>query len=294
MAVLAPGVQHRLLAGKSRTPLDPRWITVHTMVGTVAGTEAFFSPSGRPYSHFGAGGDGKIRQWQDLQFRAASDKDGNPFSISIECEDHGPGFPAWSGSDVPRFTPAQADALVRLLSWLCHRFGLPKRAIGSSCPHERGIGWHRLGIDPWRQPNCLKWSKSRGKACPGDRRIAQLRNEIIPRVSSPPEVDDVTPQDHDKIKAAVHAVVRGEVQRLGQYLAAGQGNQAFNPQIQKWMGKAVTLPKVFTEVNGLDGVDAAAVATQVLAKLTPEAIAAAIPDDIATQVADQLAARLNN
>lgn len=184
-ALLVPGIQHRLLSGKSTTPLDPRFIVVHTMVGYMAGTEALFTPSGRPYSHFGAGGSGEIRQWQDLRYRAASDRDGNPYSISIECEDHGPPFPAWSRSDVPRFTDAQADSLVVLLSWLCHRFGLPKKAIGTSCPSERGIGWHRLGIDPWRYPTCLKWSSSRGKACPGDNRIAQLRNDIIPRVSAP-------------------------------------------------------------------------------------------------------------
>jgi N-acetylmuramoyl-L-alanine amidase-like protein len=293
MAVLAPGVDHRLLPGKSTTPLDARWITVHTMVGTVGGTESFFSPAGRPYSHFGAGGDGRIRQWQDLRFRAASDRNGNPYSISIECEDHGPAFPAWSGSDVPRFTAAQANSLVVLLSWLCHRFGLPKRAIGSSCPHERGIAWHRLGIDPWRNRNCLSWSKSRGKACPGDRRIHQLIHEIIPRVSSPPEVDEVTPDDHKKIQAHVHAAVRSEVQRLGQYLAAGEGNQAFNPQILPWMHHAVTLPKLRTKAKEID-IDESEVARQVLATLTPDKIASAIPDQLAEEVANQLAARLNN
>lgn len=185
MALIVPGADYRQLRGKSRVPLSPQVINVHTMAGTLAGTESWFSGAGRPYSHLGTGGGAELRQWQDLRFRAASDLEGNPRCISIENEDRGGHFPNWSGSDVPEFTDAQADLLVVTLSWLCHRFGLPKSAIGSSCTHERGIGWHRLGIDPWRTTSCPRWSHGRGKACPGDRRIAQLVNEIVPQVSAP-------------------------------------------------------------------------------------------------------------
>lgn len=279
-ALLVPGVEHRLLAGKSTTPLDPRWITVHTAVGTLAGTEAWFTPSGRPYSHFGVGGDGTIRQWQDLRFRAASDKDGNPYSISIECEDRGALFPTWSGSTVPMFTARQADALEVLLSWLCHRFGLPKSAIDSSCPHERGIGWHRLGIDPYRRAGCLSWSSAYAKACPGDNRIAQLRDEIIPNVSSP---EDDMPTIAELNAAAKSGELDDFFRRSGAIL------------------RDVTKLSTQAQVSGLASlirsdvdadVDEAEVARQVLAVLTPEVIAAAIPADIAEQVADELATRL--
>lgn len=199
MVLTVPGVEYRQLPGKSTTPLDPRFIVVHTMAGTLVGSEAYFTPDGRPYSHFGTHANGHIRQWQDLRYRAASDRQGNPYSISIENEDHGPAFPSWSGSDVPRFTDAQADSLVVLLSWLCHRFGLPKAAISSSCTHERGIGWHRLGIDPWRREECSSWSSARGKACPGDRRINQLRDEIIPAVSAP-EDDMLSTEDKNWLR----------------------------------------------------------------------------------------------
>lgn len=195
MAVVAPRVAYRQLRGKSTTPLQPRFIVVHTMAGTLAGTESWFSGSGRAYSHFGIGGSGEIRQWQDLRYRAASDLNGNPYSISIETEDMGSHFPNWSGSDVPAWTNAQVDALVVLLAWLCARFGLPKTAIRSSCVHERGIGWHRFGIDhssrnpsapggPWRNPSCPKWSSSGGKVCPSDRRIAQIRDQVLPRLGA--------------------------------------------------------------------------------------------------------------
>lgn len=193
--IIYPGGQYRQLARKSTTLLAPRIINIHTMVGTLHGVENYFAKAGNPYSHFGTGHDGEVRQWQDLRYRAASDLNGNPYCISIENADKGPGFPAWSGTDVPRFTDKQADALVMLLSWLCHRFGLPREAITTSCPHERGIGYHRLGVDPYRHTGCGHlWSSARGKACPGDRRIHQLLTEIIPRVSTPtlpPEDDDM-------------------------------------------------------------------------------------------------------
>ena len=102
----------------------------------------------------------------------------------------------------------------------------------------------------------------------------------------------MTPDDHAKIKATVHAEVRAEVQRLGQYLAAGTTNQAFNPALQTWMPGATTLPKLKAAVLAGDDVDEAEVARQLLAVLTPEAIAAAIPAELAEAVADKLAARL--
>lgn len=185
-AIVVPGVNYRQLSGKSKTLLVPRVINVHTMVGGLAGVERYFAGSGNPYSHFGTGYDGEIRQWQDLRYRAASDLNGNPYCISIENADSGTGFPVWSGSNVPRFTDKQADSLVVLLSWLCHRFNIPKELIATSCPHERGVGYHRLGVDPYRNTKCGHlWSRARGKVCPGDRRIRQLQTEIIPRVSSP-------------------------------------------------------------------------------------------------------------
>jgi len=207
--IIYPGGAYRQLARKSRVPLAPRIINVHTMVGTLGGTEGYFAGDGRPYSHFGTGGSGEVRQWQDLRYRAASDLNGNPYCISIENEDTGPLFPRWSGSDVPRFTDKQADALVMLLSWLCHRFGLPRSAITTSCPHERGIGYHRLGVNPYRNTDCGHlWSSAYGKACPGDRRIHQLVHEIIPRVSAPGSTPGGPVTDAVSRTSAIHLTGR--------------------------------------------------------------------------------------
>lgn len=214
-AIVLPGANYRQLPGKSRIALDVRWITVHTMAGTLEGTESWFTPPGRPYSHRGLGGDGEVRQWQDGRYRAASDLEANPYSLSWECEDRGPGFPDWDIDDagqVPAFTDAQVKALIVGLSWDCHRFGLPRTAIRSTCRHERGIGWHRLGIDPWRRAGCLLTSRHRGKRCPGDRRIYQLVNDIIPRVSAPggvPQEDDDMPSAQEVADGIAKELLRG-------------------------------------------------------------------------------------
>jgi len=205
MAVTAPMAQYRQLSRKSTTALSPRIINVHTMVWDLLSCERYFGTLGNPYSHFGTGFDGHSWtsfQWQDLRYRAASDYHGNPFCISIENADKGPGFPVWSGSNVPRFVPEQAEILAQLIAWLCARFAIPPYLVSDSLPGRVGPSYHRLGIDPWRVPNGVLYSSSRGKVCPGDRRIAQLRDEIMPRVRQiltpvptpppPPESDDMT------------------------------------------------------------------------------------------------------
>lgn len=177
-----PGANVRILSGKSTTPLVPRFQNFHTMVGTLAGTESHFTPSGRPYSHFGVGGGGEVRQWQDLDFRAASDLNGNPYSISWETEDHGPHFPVWSGSDVPEWTDNQLDAMANGGAWICLRYGIPTVDVLSSWPIPHGLSIHRYGIDPYRVSGGLYYSSKTGKVCPGDRRVHQFKTELVPEI----------------------------------------------------------------------------------------------------------------
>jgi len=180
-------------------------VCIHTMVGSLDGTDRMFEGDGYggTESHFGTGGAGeKVKQWQDLAFTADANLDGNPRVISIENADKGPGFKDWSGSNVPGFTGVQLDQLVDLVAWLCspaahadcptswkcHADGIPAVLIPDSKPGRRGIGYHRQGIDgslpDMRVPGGELWSESRGKICPGDRRVAQVRSELVPRVAA--------------------------------------------------------------------------------------------------------------
>jgi lysozyme len=153
----------------------------------------------------------------------------------------------------------------------------------STSPGPLYGGWPRFTFWQWTQTGTAPGIAGR---CDlnrfyGDRTALRALTGI-------PEVD-VTPQDHAKIKAAV----RGEVQRLGQYLAAGQGNQAFNPRLQTWMRRAVTMPRLAAAIQGVDDeLDVEAIEDALRGSVASE-IAAAIPDELAQDVLEALTARLD-
>jgi hypothetical protein len=165
----------------SQTSLvSPELVVVHTMVGSLAGTDDYFRQNGYGgvESHFGVGHNGEVWQWQDTNRIAEANYRGNHRIVSIETADRGTGFPAWTGSNVPPWTGAQVDALAKLIAFLCNTHRIPCEPVPDSKPGRRGVGYHRLGIDPWRVPDGEVWSTARGKVCPGDRRIAQLLDVI--------------------------------------------------------------------------------------------------------------------
>lgn len=173
-------------------------IVVHTMVGSLLGTDAYFRQGGYvgTESHMGIGynddHDPAAFQWTDTYRTADANLDGNPTLLSIETADMGWPFKTWTGSDVPAWPDDQLELIIACLVWMCTVHHIPAQFMGSSSGNARGIGYHRLGIDSyptlyekgWRQEGCQHWSTSRGKVCPGDRRIAQFHSELIPQVQS--------------------------------------------------------------------------------------------------------------
>lgn len=180
-----PGATWRPLAAdpSHQAPMSRHdGIVLHTMAGSLAGTEAMFLQSGftGTESHFGVGADGTVLQWVDTSRRADANLNGTWRLLSVETADTGPPFPSWSGSNVPAWTDAQLDAIAGIVAWAAKAHDFPIEAMRSSRAGERGVGWHRLGIEPWRVDGGEAWSESTGKACPGDRRIAQVP-EVIRR-----------------------------------------------------------------------------------------------------------------
>jgi hypothetical protein len=149
-------------------------VCIHTIVGHAPAHAA----------HFSTHGTGRIDQSRDTKFRSAANLEGNPRIIAIENEDHGPGFPRWSGSDVPPLTAAQVTACAEILLFAHLEHGVPLQLCPDSRKGSRGLAYHRQGIDgnfgtkqhpfPGRVPGGEVWTESRGKVCPGDRRIKQL------------------------------------------------------------------------------------------------------------------------
>ncbi len=184
-----PGAEFNLLGKQTESRMTSHdIICLHTMVGGLAGTEAFFQQDGfgGTESHFGVGARGETIQWQSLEFSADANLDGNHRVISIETADSGNPFDSWTGTNVPGWTPAQIEAIVDLTSWLCRRFDIPPRLIEDTKPGRRGIGYHRQGISGAFKDGIVaggeRWSESEGKVCPGDRRIRQLKSNVIPKL----------------------------------------------------------------------------------------------------------------
>jgi peptidoglycan hydrolase-like protein with peptidoglycan-binding domain len=230
---------------------------VHTMVGYLSSTDAFFRvANGKGFSgtesHFGVGGpwgtdavrglDGTVWQWQDLLYTADANLDGNPWVISIETADNAPRLAA----DIKEWSPAQCDSLVSLLlwvtskeahagcpsSWECHASGIPRVLIPDTAPGRRGIGYHRQGIPPWMRAGAVKWSAVTGKPCPGDERVDQLKSTIIPRVQG---ADAARVVDVKPVVQPPKAVGERTPRVLGVVKAGMTG-----PLVKQWQGAAGT------------------------------------------------------
>lgn len=182
MAVM-PGVDWRPVPEHGGAMHAHDIICIHTMVGSLWGTDAYFrKPNPQANSHFGTGPDGHIIQWVDTSNQSWANLNGNGRVISIENADMGAPFPNWSGSDVPPFTDAQVEAIAKIIAWACRTYGIPCELIPDSKPGRRGVGYHRQGIDgsypDHRVTGGELWSRSAGKVCPGDRRVAQMRRIV--------------------------------------------------------------------------------------------------------------------
>lgn len=188
MTTLYPGARWRPLAAQQPAKMSAHdLIILHTMVGTLWGTDSYFMDAGYSgvESHFGVGFDGEVFQWTDLESRADAHLDANDVGISIETADMGEGFPNWGGSDVPAWTPAQIEANAQIVAWCCKRYNIPCVLVPDSKPGRRGVAYHRQGVDSsppyqptYRVPGGERWSKVLGKVCPGNRRVAQVPQVI--------------------------------------------------------------------------------------------------------------------
>lgn len=181
-------------------------ICLHTMVGNLTSTGRMFGERGYTgtESHFGVGGpwgddhDGEVWQWQDTEFSADANLEGRDNVLSIETGDNAPHL----ARDIRPWTPAQCEAISRLIAYLCKRYDIPCRLIPDTKPGRRGIGYHRQGVQHsggghpagWLQPGGRRWSKSTGKECPGEARIKQVPG-VIERAAAllRPEPEETDP-----------------------------------------------------------------------------------------------------
>jgi hypothetical protein len=188
-------------------------VCLHTMVGYLKSTDAYFRDEGYDgvESHFGVGGiwgpdaaaglDGVVWQWQDTTHQAdANGPDGNGYTISIETADNAP----QDADDLKPWTERQVDAIVELVTWVCRTHDIPAQLVPDTKPGRRGIAYHAQGCTPNIVPGGDAWSTKAGKVCPGNARISQIKSTIVPRVQAalagkPQEEDDDMPKLTDQV-----------------------------------------------------------------------------------------------
>lgn len=282
----------------------PVRINLHTAVSNALSLQGFFNKAGRTASHFYVRADGVVEQYVDTRYRAACDLEGNPDTISIETWD---GYPnGWrNSSDVPAWTPAQVKAITGLIQWIWRTHGsIPRKRATSNARNSEshGLSYHRLGVPGYmRYSTGLRYSSSRGKVCPGDRRIAQIPGIYQAAVSgaasggnpapAPTPKEDILDMDKNELEQLIADTVNSQVRgvmleiigtekRYGEYIDEDGKGRDFRTLSDYWLAthsNAVQANRTLSALAAREGLDEKAVITGVLNGLKP-AMESAIRD----------------
>jgi hypothetical protein len=169
-------VQHILHGEEDRRPtFNPIASALHIAVTTASGDSLgryFDSETNKNDSTFYVDKLGGIWQFGPVNRVANAQFGGNSYAVSIET---------W-GLSGP-LNPAQVAALIKLYAWLKTEWGIPLTL--STRWNGPGAGWHS------KYP---EWNKN-AHACPGDDRVKQLKEIILPGAIA--LVNGVTPVHAD-------------------------------------------------------------------------------------------------
>lgn len=117
----------------------PRYLILHIMEGTLAGTDSWFrNPAAEVSAHFGVGKDGTLYQWVDTGNTAWHAVSANPVAIGVEHE----------GDSGQVLTDAQLETDAKLLAWATEHHPIPMQ-ITDNPVDGAGLAWHGLGGAAW-------------------------------------------------------------------------------------------------------------------------------------------------
>lgn len=160
----------------TQSTLDPTQVIYHSLTSTSALSSWGWMQNAavKEESHFLIEYDGHIIQAVDTAVRADAQWAANIRAVSIEtASNHGATDP---------WTPQQADALVRLSTWLLNAHPRIGERICRTWD-DPGFGYHRQ-FDQWNQNK---------HSCPGPLRVKQfpmIVNRILTPAPTPPPVED--------------------------------------------------------------------------------------------------------
>ena len=177
-----PGAVWRPIARNyTRRVTNKNCVILHTTASAAATSMHgwFSNPSAQSSSHFHVDFNGRIEQYVDTAYMSWANAAANSRSVTVETQ--GSGSESW--------TAAQVKAIVRIIQWARKAHpAIPLRQMNSSAASEKGIGWHRLGVNGNFGSGILRgrnqrgggqvWSSAYGKVCPGTKRIKQIPSII--------------------------------------------------------------------------------------------------------------------
>lgn len=154
---------------KFRTPIrtQSRAFILHVAVSEADSLYGYFSGAA-VCSHFYVRKDGTVEQYVDTKYQAPANLYANSTAISVETEG------GVRNANVEPWTAAQLESLAKISKWLNETHDIPLQVMKDSRPTTRGIGYHRLGVNPYRVSGGELWSSAYGKICPGLGKINQV------------------------------------------------------------------------------------------------------------------------
>lgn len=178
-----------------------------------------FNTPGEACSHFyvrKAGPQGEnagmadFEQYVDTRYVAPAQLEGNHRMLSCETE-------GGVGTDLSH---GWTLAALNRLAWIAYQCSLlhdyPLAPMPNSRPSSRGVGFHRLGVDPWRVSGGELWSSAHGKVCPGAAREKQIPLIILKAQSLAQKnwYDNMTPEDQAALAKAVELGIGNYLKRF--------------------------------------------------------------------------------
>jgi hypothetical protein len=262
MAICPFAEQKLLPESATQAAIRPRAVIAHSAGGEAELYGWWQNDESRGLeSHFWIGWDGRTVQYVDTEVRADANGQANSFAVSIET--------ASTVHATERWDPPQARALVRLIDWLCDVHDIPREQMVK--PTSSGLGWHVMFGAPG------PWTTQRGKVCPGDARIRELKADIFPAIfgGTAPMEDDMTPEQAQKLNE-IHGVLFAGTPATPRNLSV------YARLVDVQTALTAALPTLVADARKGD-VDPSAIAA---------AVVTAIPADLAQDVIDGLGRKL--
>jgi hypothetical protein len=192
-------VRHRLLPeNSSQGRIEPRIIVLHSAAGAGDSLYNWFSTGSNLESHFYVSRNGGAEQYIDTNIRADANYHANGFALSIETENDPAIVRSHRWDDDP-WTDPQLAKLIEICNYLASIHPGIRRQKCTSWDGT-GLGWHIMFGSPG------PWTPS-AKACPGARRIQQVKDIILPAFTA--GIVAPTPSQHVDAPAGVPALRRG-------------------------------------------------------------------------------------